>query len=336
MNDVKDKTYTVASLFAGIGGFCRAFERNGFVVKWANEIDGFARETYELNFPNVKLIGKDIRKLSVAADKLEPVDVLTAGFPCQPFSVAGAQKGFNDPRGRLFFEIVRLLKEYGQNQPKIVLLENVKGLINHDKGKTFSVICQELQNAGYWLFKGMWAVLNTSVHTDIPQNRERLYVAAFSVNHFDYVEFRFPEVEENKRDVRSFLALDEKQDEGLYFRKGTKYGDLFYEALEKGSDDSVYLLRRYYVRENKGGEFFTLTANMGDGGHNVPVVKDKWGMRKLTPEECAKLQGFTDIFSFPESMSRTQKYKQVGNSVTVDLVERLARECLYVLNNFQN
>jgi len=327
-----DKRLTVASLFAGIGGFCQAFKNQDFRVVWANEYDSFAAKTYRHNYAGTRLLEKSIVDLSTIKDNLEPVDVLTAGFPCQPFSVAGDKKGFNDPRGKLFFEIIRLLKEFGKNRPKILLLENVRNLLTHDNGKVFSRISDEIQSAGYWFMPYNHAVLNTRIHSDIPQNRERLFMVAFSWDAFDYSDFSFPEPALKLRDRREFLSLGEKADPDLYFDEDSQYGKLFAESMASGSPDSVYLLRRHYVRENKSDTFFTLTANMGGGGHNVPVIRDEWGIRQLSPRECLRLQGSSDDqFSFPPDLSKTQQYRQIGNAVTVPLVEKLAKECKHQL-----
>ena len=323
----------VASLFAGIGGFCRAFERENFKVVWANENDPHAVKTYRHNFPGVTLWEKSIEDLSAIYDALEPVDVLTAGFPCQPFSVAGDKLGFKDPRGKLFFEIIRLLNEFGERRPKILLLENVRNLIDHDKGRTFARITDEIQAAGYWFMPSDSRVLNTRTHTSIPQNRERIFMVAFSWEAFDYHDFTFPEEVPHKRPRTDFLNLASKADDSFYFDEDSKYGQMFVESMAKGAADSIYLLRKYYVRENKSETFFTLTANMGLGGHNVPVIKDDWGIRKLTPSECLSLQGFDEReFSFPADLSRQQQYRQIGNAVTVSLVQKLARECFRQLD----
>jgi DNA (cytosine-5)-methyltransferase 1 len=321
--------YTVASLFAGMGAFCRAFRDEGFEVSWANENDPFAVQTYRCNFSDTKVYAKSIEELSAIADELAPVDVMTAGFPCQPFSVAGSKEGFSDRRGRLFFEIIRLLSELGRQRPKILLLENVPYLLNHDKGRTFSRIVQEIQWAGYWFLPPRnYAVLDTRVHTDIPQQRERLYMAALSWDVFDTNEFRFPEAVVETRDYREFLDLETRADDWCYFSTDSKWGHLFAEAMEAGDPDRVYHLRRHYVREIKRPMVPTLTAHMGDGGHNVPVIRDRWGIRKLTPQECLRLQGIGDgEFVFPSELSRTQRYKQIGNAVTVPLVRKLAAEC---------
>ena len=325
----------MASLFAGMGGFCKAFIDTGFNVVWANEIDPYAIQTYANNFPDVKLYAKSITHLSVVVDRLHPVDVFTAGFPCQPFSVAGNRKGFNDPRGKLFFEIIRLLREFGKERPKILIMENVKNLLNHNNGKTFSKILEEVQLAGYWFMPENTAVLNTKDHTDIPQNRERLYMVAMSWDAFDYNDFHFPKPVTEQRNVWEFLDIERPAEKEYYFDQDSKYGRLFAESMSKGNPDSVYLLRRWYVRENKSDSIFTLTANMGEGGHNVPVIRDRWGIRKLTPTECLRFQGFGDEFKFPNNLSKSQQYKQIGNTVTVPLVKKIAEECLRKLDQLK-
>lgn len=334
--DCQDSEFTAGSLFAGIGGFCTAFKNAGFRILWANENDPKAAETYAYNFPEVKLFTKSIKDLSVVGDSLEPVDVLTAGFPCQPFSLAGNKLGFKDPRGRLFFEIIRILREFGEYRPKIVVLENVSNILNHNNGKTFSAITEQIQKAGYWFSPKSYAVLNTKIHTDIPQNRERLYMVAFSWNAFDYFEFDFPQPVNELRNVRDFLDLNEPADSRYYFNENSKYGRKFADSMAEGDPNAVYLLRRAYVRENKSGTVFTLTANMGEGGHNVPVIKDDWGIRKLTPKECLRLQGFNeDKFSFPPNLAECHQYKQIGNAVTAALVEKIAEECSVKLRSLK-
>ncbi len=325
----------VGSLFAGIGGFCLAFAKESFEVAWANENDNFAVQTYQQNFPDTALHHKSIEDLSVVGDDLQPVDVLTAGFPCQPFSVAGAKLGFSDDRGRAFFEIIRLIGEFGSERPKIVVFENVPHLLTHDRGRTFNRITQEIQAAGYWFMtRQNTAVLNTKIHTHIPQNRERLYMVGLSWDYFKTNTFRFPEPEPETVDYRSFLDLRYKPDDYFYFNDDSRWKKLFAESIDAGDPDSIYLLRRNYVRENKSNSVFALMASMGDGGHNVPVIQDSWGIRKLTPTECLRLQGFSDTeFTFPANISRVQQYKQIGNAVTVPLVRKIAAECRRLLDS---
>lgn len=330
----KRPVYQVGSLFAGMGGFCLAFAKEGFRVVWANERDRFAVETYRHNFPDTAVYHKPIEDLSVIGDELSAVDVLTAGFPCQPFSVAGSKLGFDDERGRSFFEIMRLIHEFGNDRPKILLFENVPHLLSHDRGRTFNRIAHEIQAAGYWFMpRENTSILNTKIHTNIPQNRERLYMVALSWDHFRTNSFHFPEPDPETLDYRSFLDLEHKPDDSFYFNDDSRWKKLFEESIEAGDSDSIYMLRRNYVRENKSNSVFALMANMGDGGHNVPVIQDSWGIRKLTPLECLRLQGFADDdFTFPELLSKVQQYKQIGNAVTVPLVRRLAAECRRLLD----
>ena len=329
------KRFRVGCLFAAIGGFCKAFQLAGATVVWANEKDRFAAETFRANFvqSEVNYIPKPIENLTVAGDALQPVDVLTAGFPCQPFSVAGDKLGFHDERGMLFLHIIRLIREFGRSRPKVLLLENVKNLKTHDDGRTFKRIQAEIQKAGYWFSEANAKILNTSRYTDIPQNRERIFMVAMSSDHFHSNSYKFPEAlpDGSCRSVRSYLDLDSKAPDRFYFMAHSQYYPLFKEAIECGVKGSIYQLRRSYVRENKSDTCFTLMANMGDGGHNQPVIKDRWGIRKLTPRECARLQGYSDDwFKIPpvEKVSQSQLYKQIGNSVTIPLVVRLAENIL--------
>ncbi|SRR5581483_1285344 len=319
---------SVGCLFAAIGGFCRAFQEAGARILWANDIDRFAAETFRLNFPDVPYVLKPVEDLSVLGDALEPVDVLTAGFPCQPFSVAGDKLGLKDERGLLFLHIIRIIREFGARKPKILLLENVKHLKAHDKGRTFKRIQAEIQKAGYWFSEANAAILNTCTHTTIPQNRERIFMIAMSCDHFRTNSFLFPEPlpKSALAPVNAFLDLNRKAKPVYYFTQKSRYYEPFRRAIEEGGVDAIYQLRRNYVRRNMSGMCFTLMANMGDGGHNQPVIKDRWGIRKLTPRECARLQGYDDAwFKIPENLSDTQVYKQIGNSVTVPLVTRIAR-----------
>jgi len=339
MPNLKDTdSFKIACLFAAIGGFCRAFEEVGGKILWANEKDKFAAETFRLNFPHIRYVNKPVEELTVRGDALEPIDVLTAGFPCQPFSIAGEKRGFQDKRGMLFLHIIRIIKEFGRNKPKVLLLENVKNFKTHDKGRTFKRVQTEIQKAGYWFTDANAKTMNTAEYTDIPQNRERIFMVALSCDHFPANQFQFPDPlpEGLLCKVREFLDLDRKAPDYFYFKPGSQYHPYFAEAIEAGDRTSVYQLRRSYVRENKSGTCFTLMANMGDGGHNQPVVKDRWGIRKLTPRECARLQGYQDEwFRIPETLSRTQIYKQIGNSVTVPLVIRIAQNVVAELESLK-
>ena len=158
-------------------------------------------------------------------------------------------------------------------------------------------------------------------------------MVALSWDHFRTHTFNFPQAEAETLDYRTFLDLEQKPDDSFYFNDESRWKKLFEDSIEAGDADSIYMLRRNYVRENKSNSVFALMANMGDGGHNVPVIQDSWGIRKLTPMECLRLQGFSeDDFSFPALLSKVQQYKQIGNAVTVPLVRKLAAECRRLLD----
>ena len=318
---------TVGGLFSGIGGIETGFEKAGFKILWSNENDPYSVRSFQHNYKH-KLYSEDIRKLNFK--KIKPVDVLVGGFPCQAFSVAGYRKGFRDPRGNLFFEICRAITELPK-MPKAIMLENVKNIRGHDNGKTARVITKSLRELGYSVF---WNLFNTSIHTDIPQNRERTFIIGFK----DEADWDF---EPNKKTSSSILnshlpliksktkkKLKEMFDKGdideRYYYKQDAY---MYKDLKKSivSKNTVYQWRRVYVRENKSGECPTLTANMGTGGHNVPLIKDDLGIRKLTPRECLNFQGFPKSFKFPDDMPISQRYKQAGNAVTVNLITKIAK-----------
>ena len=301
----------VGGLFAGIGGIELGFKKAGFDIAWANEIDKNASITYRLNHKH-KLFEKDLNDLQTS--EVEPIDILTGGFPCQAFSIAGYQKGFRDDRGNIFFQILRFVDDL---EPKIIFLENVKNLVSHDKGRTFKRICSELEDRGYTL---KYKVLNSAEYGDVPQNRERIYIVAF--NDKNVAErFSFPKP---KKLTKKVTDLIEKSVEDRYYYRNSRYYEQLKEEMK--NRDSVYQWRRVYVRENKSKLCPTLTANMGTGGHNVPLIIDEKDIRKLTPRECARFQGYSDNFKFPPKLSNSALYKQIGNSVTVPVIEAIARE----------
>lgn len=247
-------------MFAAIGGFSRAFQQAGATVSWATDKDRFAAETFRLNFSDFRYICKPVEEVSVVGDRLPPVDVLTAGFPCQAFSIAGGKLGFEDPRGLLFLHIIRIIKEFGRQKPKVLLLENVKNLKVHDKGRTFKRIQAEIQKAGYWFSEANARILNTAHYTKIPQNRERIFMVAMSCDHFPTNTFVFPDPlpPKNRGDVRTLLDLYHKAEPRYYFTPDSQYYELFVRAIEEGGRDAVYQLRRSYVRKNMSNTCFTL------------------------------------------------------------------------------
>jgi DNA (cytosine-5)-methyltransferase 1 len=299
-------------LFAGVGGVRLGFEKAGFNTVFANDFEPACKETYDLNSKEASLTIKDINKLNIS--DIPKFDLLLGGFPCQAFSIAGYRKGFNDDKGRgnLFFRVAEIIAE---RKPKAIFLENVKNLKTHDSGKTFNVIKKTLEDLGYYVKS---EVLNSMTHGNVPQNRERIFIVGF-LDKKSFDKFKFPEEVDLTINFRELL---EKSVDGKYYYNGKS----LYSKLKDDitSKNKVYQWRRRYVRENKSGVVPTLTANMGTGGHNVPIILDDKGIRKLTPRECFLMQGFPKNFKLPE-MADSKLYKQAGNSVTIPVVERVAK-----------
>lgn len=317
---VKRNDFKVASLFAGIGGICYGFQQAGAKMVWANEIDKDACKTYRKNFGDQYLVEGDIKE--VDPESIPDFDILNAGFPCQAFSVAGYRKGFDDERGNLFFEITRILEV---KRPRAILLENVKNLEGHDHGNTFKVIKEQLELLGYHVHH---KVLNTMDYGNVPQNRERIYIVGF-LSEEDYNRFTYPDPIQLTKTIHDIIDVTDKKPLGLYY-ENSKYYPQLKETMTK--KDTVYQWRRVYCRENKSNVCPTLTANMGTGGHNVPLILDDFGIRKLTPEECIGFQGFPDTFSFPDNISNASKYKQAGNSVSVPVIKRIAENMIKAMS----
>jgi DNA (cytosine-5)-methyltransferase 1 len=319
--------YKLASLFAGIGGIDLGFQQAGFDPVWANEIDHACEVTFKLNHPEIELKVDDIHNIS--SSDIPSVDILGGGFPCQPFSVAGARKGFEDDRGGLFFQIVLLLKgmRTEKRMPKAVFFENVKNLYTHDQGKTYQSMENALKKLGYYVTE---KILNTYQYGNIPQNRERLFIVGF-LSKEAYTNFKWPQPIALTTSINDIVGWDIEVDNKYYYDQTSKV----YEILQSSvtNTGSIYQFRRVYVRENKSGVSPTLTANMGMGGHNVPIIKDRRDrIRKLTPRETLSLQGFPETFKIPEKMADSKIYKQVGNSVSVSVVRRIAENIMKALD----
>ncbi|MDV4152125.1 DNA (cytosine-5-)-methyltransferase [Clostridium sp. AL.422] len=306
----------------------------------------------------------------------EKLDILLGGFPCQAFSIAGERKGFEDDRGNLFLSIINLINQlqqkYGndgvhgiEGKPRILFLENVKNLKSHDGGRTYQVIKSELQKIGYIIKEH---VLNTMDYSDLPQNRERIYIIGFlntedaeRFNLFDKIEsYKKVKSKDNRiSDIKEIIDynLPKNGNEKYYYTK-EKYPGYFLtedeyneipeekrKAERVNLDEQInemyefYQVRRgMYVRKNMSGVCPTLTANMGTGGHNVPLIKVKDGIRKLTPAEAFKLQGFPvgNGYSLPleykgKKYSDAHLYKQAGNAVSVPVIQFLADKILKIL-----
>ena len=312
-------------LFSGVGGFHLALKNKANCV-FACEWDKYARITYEANFKNELIdndaqFAQDITKINY--NDIPDFDILCAGFPCQPFSVAGKQLGFtHQTQGTLFFNIIEIIH---LKQPKVVFLENVKNLTTHDKGNTFNVILKSLTNEGYFIHH---KILNTKNHANIAQNRERIFIVAFkNKNHYD--KFEFPK--EVYLTSSIFDCLEHKKVDTKFYLTNKKSIPIQKILEQVKNKNSIYQYRRYYIRENKNNVCPTLTANMGTGGHNVPFILDNWGVRKLTPRECFNFQGFPKNFVLPQNVPNSSLYKQAGNSITVSVVEKIANKILIAL-----
>lgn len=301
----------VCSLFAGVGGIDIAFAQAGFETVWANEFDSEACKTFRNNFPNIELIESDIRNIS--ASEIPDFDILTAGFPCQPFSVCGKQQGFADDRGNLFFEICRIIDS---KQPAAVFLENVANLEKHDNGNTFKVICEQLSTRGYEI---KYTVADACDY-GIPQHRTRIYIVAFK-NASQSDAFSFPVKRPLTIHVADIIDRSVKADEALYFQPGSRKFEKMAAVID--DEEQLYRFSDYGVQKGKDGISFTLKANMGTWYDREPVIKDRFGIRKLSPKECFLLQGFPENFDI-SGIKLKDAYKQAGNTVCVPVVREIA------------
>lgn len=300
-------------LFAGTGCFSYVGEKHNIKCLFANDFCKESEQIYNLNH-KVKLTLKDLNDVKVS--DIPEHDLLCGGWPCQPFSIAGKQEGFQDSRANVFWKIIEIIKE---KRPRFVILENVKNLQSHDKGKTFKIVVESITKTGY---KMKYKVLNTCKIVDVPQNRERIYIVCFREEK-DYEKFDFPGEMNSTNKRKMFNFLEENVPEKYYYKNNVKIYDSLVQSVTKSiKDDVIYQYRRYYVRENKSGVCPTLTANMGTGGHNVPILKDDKGIRKLTPRECYNFQGFDEEFELPD-LSDSLLYKLAGNAVSMPVIEKI-------------
>lgn len=349
-------------LFAGIGGFHIAMHDVGGRCVFASEVDKFARETYRHNFEPISPelfarghFNEDITDPALDYRTIPSFDVLCAGFPCQPFSHAGLKKGFGDTRGTLFFNIEEIIRtKIAQHQedksiaiPRVLFLENVKGLRNHDKGRTYATIERHLKELGYEVRS---EVLN-SKYFGVPQNRERIFIIAWHKELVSAEDFRFP------------YGID-KKGKHIYARekltkqaRPTAVGQILYsrselDAIEE-KEGKVYTIserlwqghtRRRLEHQEKGNGFgyslfkddspytSTISARYYKDGSEILISQEQYDLRprKLHPIEAARLQGYPvdgkNGFLFQIPVSNNQAYKQFGNSVSVPVIKALAKE----------
>lgn len=303
----------VGSLFSGIGGIDLGFIQAGYEIAWANDVDASACKTYRHNFPAANLIEGDVCEIDPGA--LSDIDVLAAGFPCQPFSIMGYRRGFKDPRGNLFFEIARFIDE---KLPRVVLLENVQNLLKHDNGRTFLVIHSTLAQLGYFV---KYKVINAT-EANIPQNRARIFVVAFrSIG--DCNRFAFPEAMPLDTTIDDIIDRSVKHDDIYYYLPGNRY---YNELNARIVDETgIYRIDDSGVAVRKWDICPTLKANMGTYPDRVPIIRDNFGIRKITPMECLAFQGYPADYSF-KGVSLREAYKQCGNSVAVPVIRDIAKQ----------
>ena len=313
----KNKKYKVISLFAGIGGFDIGFENAGFNVIWANDFDKYAVQTYKANVSENIVLG-DIK---LVKNQIPEHDILVGGFPCQPFSTLGKLEGFKDEeRGNLFFEIIDILKTH---KTKIVVLENVKNLVKHDKGNTFKRIVQELTDLGYDLH---YQIFNSADY-GIPQRRNRIYIVGFLKEYFpDTTKFKFPEPFELTTTTQDFL--DKNVDKKYFLTK--KIAETILSTGTKGYNVAptidLSICKTFTATMHKmhrAGQDNYVTDNES---RTLFEDDNRINVRRLTPNECRKLQGFPN--DWKQVVSDSQAYKQFGNAVTVDVVYYIAKEIM--------
>lgn len=313
----------VVSLFSGIGGLDLGFEYAGFNIAWANDFDKYAVQTYKANV-NENIVFGDIRETKAM---IPPHDVLVGGFPCQPFSTLGKLKGFEDEsRGTLFFEIKDILKTH---DTKIVVLENVKNLINHDKGNTFSRIIRELDEIGYTSF---FQVLN-SCDFGIPQRRNRVFIIGVNRKYFKKdVQYTFPEKIELKKSTQDLLdkIVESKYFLSLNIEKtilgyGTK-GYIVKPTIDLPISKTLCATMHKMHRASQDN-YVTDRENWHRNGD-----ESKSKVRKLTPNECRQLQGFPS--DWKQVVSDCQAYKQFGNAVTVDVAYYVANQLIDMIRKY--
>lgn len=286
-------------LFSGIGGFALAFKNAGFDFNnhYFSEVDKYATEIYERHFPDAVRLG-DVRQVG---DELEKIDIITGGFPCQSFSIAGGRRGFADTRGTLFFEIERLAGIY---KPAYMVLENVKGLLSHDRGNTVRVILERLTGLDYYV---QLLLLNTK-NFGIPQNRERLF---FICNLRGFPRPEISGVRERKTEVAfSSNAIDAN----------------YYKGIDNHGQRTCICIGTKRGQDKDGQRIYSADAaysSLKAVGEQNAISDGTTTIRRLTPVECERLQGFPD--GWTEGISDTQRYKTLGNAVTVKVVEEIAK-----------
>ncbi len=322
-NEKKLKGYNFIDLFCGIGGFHLALSSLGATCVFASEINNAAKDVYEKNF-GIRPKG-DIKK--IRCKDIPSHDILCAGFPCQPFSISGNKQGFNDPNGKLFFEIVRIARFH---KPKIILLENVKNLESHDDGKTLKTIKDKLNGLGYKTFS---KVLN-STYFGVPQARKRIYIIAFK-NNLKIKNFLFPQGDSSKDNLKCVADILENKDNSRYKIDREKIIDHSIEAINDKSDKLLRIGKIGLGRQGERiysikGQATTLSSQGGGLGGKTGMYLIDGEVRRLSPRECARLMGFPDEFRLADS--EFDCYTQLGNSVVVNVLQEIIKNASHLID----
>jgi len=298
-------------LFAGIGGIRLGFENFFGPCVFSSEWNKYAQKTYQFNFDHKP--NGDITQINET--DIPDFDILLAGFPCQPFSNDKIKKGFEDSRGTLFFDIARIAKHH---KPKVIFLENVKGFKNHQKGTTFKIVKNTLQELGYKVFS---KILNAK-NFGVPQNRERIYIIAF----LDDVDFKFPKPLNKKVKVGDILnkKVDDKYTISDKLWAGHQRRKKEHKAKGNGFGYSIFNQESEYTS--------TMSARYYKDGSEILIKQKNKNPRKITPQEASRLQGFPETYKIP--VSDTQAYKQFGNSVSIPVIKELAKEIKKAIDLF--
>lgn len=310
----KTSSFKFIDLFAGIGGIRIPFEELGGECVFTSEWDKYCKLTYEANFQEIP--DGDITKIK--PDQIPSHDLLLAGFPCQPFSMAGLKKGFSDTRGTLFFDIERIL---AYHKPKMILLENVKNFKNHDRGNTFNTVKKHLEDLGYQIYS---QVLNAKNY-GLPQNRERIYIVGF-LDHS--INFEFPKASNNRTRLGDILETDVDLKYTISDKLWAGHQRRKMAHKEKGNGFGYSLFNHDSIYTS------TISARYYKDGSEILIEQKGKNPRKLTPREAARLQGFKDSFIIP--VSDNQAYRQFGNSVAVPVIRAVAKQMIKAVGKKYN
>jgi len=325
-------TFTHGELFAGLGGFAQAAHRAGFETLWANEMESSPSNFYKANFPAVEHFTCPL-EMAVPHIIQIPVDVISAGFPCQPFSYAGPRKMQLDARSEPIFLLDNILNGLKDRKPKFIILENVRGFYSKDN-PVLPALENLLRHHGYFIPINGMLLASLNEMSVIPQARVRFVALACRVDLFPAFRFsqKYIPLQTTNFTFDHFVDFDQDYD-AHEIAEDNKYGKLLRKKIEEKQADGenpqeyMFQIRKTYARVLNKGVCPTLTANMGLGGHNVPFILTNTGrIRRLTPHECANLQGFDPDYSFGELKTWSPIYKAIGNSVAVPMFEPIYRE----------